>query len=196
VKLKLLYVVLDGAPDGLNAPKRSLEEANKPNIDLLARSALCGAVYTIGKGIAPESDMAVMSLLGYDPHKYYTGRGVIEAIGSGMEFRNGWVAFRANFATIDESSRRLIDRRVGRSLTSSEARALGEAIDNMELNGGKASARFKATVGHRGVLIIAHREKKLSANVTNSDLAYERRGYLSVAKAKYEPYLLDIKASR
>ncbi len=193
MKYKLLYVVLDGAPDGLSAPKRALEEAHKPNIDSLAKNALCGGVYTIAKGIAPESDMAVMSLLGYNPFKYYTGRGVIEAIGSDMEFKDGWVAFRTNFATIDVRTRKLIDRRVGRSLASKEAKALGKALDEMSLDNGRALARFKATIGHRGVLVICHKEKKLSANVSNSDPAYERRGYLSVARVSFEPYLAEVK---
>ena len=191
MKIKLLYIVLDGAADGLNAPKRTLEEANKPNIDSLARNALCGALYTIGKGIAPESDMAVMSLLGYNPFKYYTGRGVIEAIGSDMDFKDGWVAFRANFATIDVKTKKLIDRRVKRSLTSKEAKELASALDNMKLNDG-GLAQFKATIGHRGVLILKHK-RKLSANVTNSDPAYERKGYLSIARKSFEPYLLEIK---
>jgi len=191
MKIKLLYVVLDGAADGLKAPKRTLEEANKPAIDSLTKNSLCGALYTIGKGIAPESDMAVMSLLGYNPFKYYTGRGVIEAIGSDMEFKDGWVAFRTNFATIDVRTKRLIDRRVKRSLTSKEAKELAKAIDNMKLSNG-GLAKFKATIGHRGVLILKH-EKKLSANVSNSDPAYGRRGYLSVAKKKFEPYLQEIK---
>jgi 2,3-bisphosphoglycerate-independent phosphoglycerate mutase len=193
MKYKLLYVVLDGAPDGLNAPRRSLEEAEKPNIDSLAKNSVCGGVYTIAKGVAPESDMAVMSLLGYNPQKFYTGRGVIEAIGSDMEFKDGWVAFRANFATIDVKTRRLIDRRVGRSLSSREAKELGKALDGLELGGGEAIANFKATIGHRGVLIIKHKERRLSANVTNSDPAYERRGYLSIARPTFEPYILKVK---
>ena len=167
MKIKLLYIVLDGAADGLNAPKRTLEEANKPNIDSLARNALCGALYTIGKGIAPESDMAVMSLLGYNPFKYYTGRGVIEAIGSDMDFKDGWVAFRANFATIDVKTKKLIDRRVKRSLTSKEAKELASALDNMKLNDG-GLAQFKATIGHRGVLILKHKSGLLKSRSKQS----------------------------
>lgn len=189
--MKILYVVLDGAADGPSAPRLSLEEASKPNIDELASNALCGMVYPIAPGVAPESDAAVMALLGYDPEKYYTGRGVLEAIGAGMEFRNGWVAFRANYATIDAGTRRIIDRRVGRSLTSREARELAAALDGMELGGGEARARFKATIGHRGVLILVHKER-LSAMVSNSDPAYERRGNISVAKRDFEPYIARI----
>ncbi|MEB3816662.1 MAG: alkaline phosphatase family protein [Desulfurococcales archaeon] len=189
--LKLLYIVLDGAPDG-PSPRRALDEARKPNLDALAGNALCYRVYTIGRGVAPESDSAVISLLGYDPNKYYTGRGPLEALGAGIEFREGQVAFRANFATIDPKTRRILDRRVGRSLTSSEARELAKALDGMTLAGGEARAIFKATVGHRAVLVLEHSRSRLSAAVSNSDPAYARMGYISVALKDYEPYIAKI----
>ncbi|MCX8195787.1 MAG: alkaline phosphatase family protein [Acidilobaceae archaeon] len=183
--MKLLYVVLDGAPDSQRSPRRSLEEAHKPNIDLLARNSLGGSMYSVAPGVAPESDVAVMSILGYDPEKYYTGRGPLEALGASLELSGG-VAFRANFATVDPSSLRILDRRVGRSLTSAEAKELAKALDGLRLAGGRAIARFKATVGHRGVLVINHSDSRLSAWVTNTDPAYERRGHYSVALPKFE----------
>ncbi|MEM1851041.1 MAG: 2,3-bisphosphoglycerate-independent phosphoglycerate mutase, partial [Acidilobaceae archaeon] len=179
--VKILYVVLDGAPDGLESSRRVLEEAHKPNLDYLAESCLSGLLYVVEKGVAPESDAAVMSLLGYDPRIYYTGRGPLEALGAGLEVREGTVAFRANFATIDENTGEIKDRRVGRSLSTEEARALAEALDGMMLGGKTAIARFKATVGHRAVLVLEHSSKKLSGNVTNNDPAYVRVGKLSVA---------------
>lgn len=190
-RLKLLYVVLDGAPDG-QSPQRALDIANTPNLDELSRHSECYAVYTIAPGVAPESDSAVMSLLGYDPQEYYTGRGPLEALGAGLEFREGSVAFRANFATIDPGTRRIIDRRVGRSLSGREARELAAALDDMKLAGGEAVAWFKATIGHRGVLVLTHRSRRLSAAVSNSDPAYVRRGLISVALRDYKPLLARI----
>ena len=190
-RLKLLYVVLDGAPDG-QSPRRALDIASTPNLDELAKHSECYAVYTIAPGIAPESDSAVMSLLGYDPERYYTGRGPLEALGAGLEVRDGDVAFRANFATIDPGTRRIIDRRAGRTLSTKEARALASALDGMSLSGGEAIARFRATIGHRGVLLLRHKSRKLSAAVTNSDPAYARRGTISVALREYKPYLARI----
>nr|MEB3825550.1 phosphoglycerate mutase [Desulfurococcales archaeon] len=73
--MKIAYIILDGAADGLHAPRKSLKEAAKPNIDYIASKSRCGLVYTVGRGIAPESDAATLSLLGYNPVKYYTGRG-------------------------------------------------------------------------------------------------------------------------
>mgnify|MGYP001770632082 CR=1 FL=1 len=187
--LKLLYVVIDGAPDGFKAPSRALELAYKPNIDSLASHCLSGLMYVVGPGIAPESDVAVLSLLGYDPELYYTGRGPLEALGAGVDFTDGWLALRANFATVEPRSLRIIDRRVGRNLLSWEARELARALNGMRLAGGRAEAVFKATIGHRGVLVIKHREYRLSALISNTDPAYERRGLISVALPSYEPYV-------
>ncbi len=189
---KVFYVVLDGAADGPEAPRSALEEASKPNIDFIAGRGACGLLYVVGRGVAPESDAAVMSLLGYDPARYYTGRGPLEALGAGLEFRDGEVAFRANFATVDPSTKRIIDRRAGRSLTSREARELARALDGMELAGGEGYARFAATIGHRAVLVLGHRGSRLSGMVSNSDPAYERKGHLSVARERFEPYIARI----
>src|SRR3989304_9194233 len=95
--------------------KTPLEAAETPNMDLLAKSGQTGLMYTVRKGIAPESDAAVISLLGYDPFKYSTGRGVIEAVGAGIEMKNGDLALRCNFATLGQG-KEIIDREGGRNL--------------------------------------------------------------------------------
>jgi 2,3-bisphosphoglycerate-independent phosphoglycerate mutase len=188
--VKLAYIVLDGAPDGLNAPKRVLSEAYKPNIDKIVSASYCGLVYTVGKGVAPESDAATMSLLGYNPEKYYTGRGPLEALGAGLSIKDGYeVALRANFATINPDTLEIVDRRVGRNLSSREAHILAEAVDNLELDEGRGYARFKATIGHRGVLIVGHKTERLSGRITNTDPAYGRKGLISIALEEFEPKL-------
>jgi len=191
--VRVVYVVLDGAGDGFGVDRKSLVLADKPGLDGLARSSVCGLVYTVGRGVAPESDVAVLSLLGYDPDRYYTGRGPLEALGAGIEFRSGQLALRANYATIDPGSLRIIDRRAGRSVSTREARILAEALDGMELDGGRATALFRATIGHRGVLVIRHRDIPLSADITNTDPAYERVGRISHARSSYEPILQEAK---
>ncbi|MET1160212.1 MAG: 2,3-bisphosphoglycerate-independent phosphoglycerate mutase [Thermoprotei archaeon] len=193
LKYKLLYLVIDGVADSVSDPVTSLEKAHTPGLDTIAQSGICGAMYTVGKGIAPESDEAVISILGYDPHKVYPGRGVVEALGAGLTLREGYeVAFRANFATIDPSTRKLVDRRVGRSLSSEQARELAKALDGLELGKYEGYVRVKATIGHRAVVIIGSRRHKLSPMVSNNDPAYIRKGLLSIAAPKYEPYLKEI----
>jgi len=191
--VKLLYLVLDGMADSLKDPVTSLEKARKPGLDFIARNGVCGLMYVIGKGVAPESDAAVISLLGYDPHEVYTGRGSLEALGAGLSFREGYeVAFRANFATVDPKTLRLIDRRVKRSLLSEEARELAKAVDNVDLGKYGGYARVKATIGHRAVVIIGSREHRLSPMVENSDPAYYRKGLISVASKTFKPYIKEV----
>lgn len=190
MRYKLIYLVLDGVGDRAADSPTSLELARKPGLDELARRGVCGQMYTVGRGIAPESDEAVISILGYDPHEVYTGRGPLEALGAGLAFREGYeVAFRANFATIDVSTRKLLDRRVGRSLATPEAKALAAALDGMELGKYGGYARVVATIGHRAVVVIGSRSHKLSPYVGNNDPAYARKGLVSVAVQGFSPYI-------
>ncbi len=192
--VKLLYVVLDGMADRLSDEVTTLELARKPGLDYIAERGVCGLMYPISKGIAPESDAAVISLLGYDPFKCYTGRGPLEALGAGMTFREGYeVAFRANFATVDPKTLRIIDRRAGRTLRTEEAKALAREIDGMKLSHG-GYVRVKATVGHRAVVIIGSESHRLSPLIENTDPAYGKKGLVSVAIKTYEPYVRKVKA--
>ncbi|MEM4717911.1 MAG: alkaline phosphatase family protein [Desulfurococcaceae archaeon] len=182
MRSKLIYLVIDGAADSLNDPVTTLEIAKKAGLDTIARNGICGLMYTVEKGIAPESDEAVISILGYNPHDVYTGRGPVEALGAGLTLREGYeIAFRANFATINPSSRRIIDRRAGRNLTTYEARELAKAVDNMELGIHDGYAKVVATIGHRAIVIIGSKTRKLSPYVSNNDPAYVRVGLVSVA---------------
>ncbi len=187
--MKILYVVLDGASDGLARKPTSLEVAHTPNMDSLASNSMCWLAYTIRPRVAPESDAAVMSLLGYDVNVYYPGRGPLEAIGAGLEMPPGSIALRANFATVEPNTMRIIDRRVGRNLTSREARILAESIDGIRLE--TAVARFKATIGHRGVLVLYDENVNLDPRITNTDPAYKRVGAISEAVDKWEPYVQE-----
>ncbi len=194
---RLIYLVLDGAADSTSAGETSLEIARTQALDKLATVSIGGLMYPIEEGVAPESDAAVLSLLSYDPHRYYTGRGPLEALGAGIEIREGYeVAFRANFATINEDTLEIVDRRVGRSLTSSEARKLGAAVDGLELGLYGGYARVKATVGHRAVVVIGSRSHRLSDEVDNTDPAYAKVGSFSVARPSFEKRIARCKPLR
>jgi 2,3-bisphosphoglycerate-independent phosphoglycerate mutase len=181
---KILYVVLDGLGDRPIASlggKTPLEAADTPYLDELAQRGETGLMDTIGPGVAPESDAAVMSILGYDVDRYYTGRGPLESHGAGLEVRAGDLAWRANFGTVD-SDWKIVDRRVGRNLSDGEARELASAVqDAVELDG--ASFEFRHTLGHRACLVIRRRDGRLSGQVDNCDPAYQRHGVFSVALA-------------
>jgi 2,3-bisphosphoglycerate-independent phosphoglycerate mutase len=186
VKSKLLYVCLDGLGDdpipefGGRTP---LEAAKTPVLDSLADRGSQGLVHTVGEAIAPESDIAVFAILGYDPRLEHPGRGVLEALGSDMDFRDGDLAFRTNFATQQDGE--IVDRRVGRDLPSEDAAALADEV-NQEVTLPNATFELRATVEHRGALVIRSSEGSLSANVTNTDPAYAKEGSLGVALETFE----------
>ncbi len=187
---KILYIVLDGLGDRPHPAfgnRTPLEAADIPQMNRLAKEGQTGLVYTVGKDIAPESDVAVISILGYDAHKYYTGRGPLECFAEGLEVKEGDLAYRVNFATLGKN-REIVDRRVGRNLTTAEATALAEEI-NTKVKLSDAEFIFKNTIGHRGVLLIRSKKGKLSAKVTNTDPAYGKEGVFGVAKEKFENYL-------
>ena len=184
---RLLYVCLDGLGDdpvpelGDRTP---LEAAYTPFLDALARQGRTGLVTTVGEGIAPESDIAVFAILGYDPREEHPGRGVVEALGVGMDFRDGDLAYRVNFATAEWPT--IVDRRVGRDLSSEESAALADEV-NEKLSLPDATFELRATVEHRGVLVIRSNEGPLSAEVSNTDPAYRKEGHLGVALETFEP---------
>ena len=169
--------------------KTPLEVAKTPNMDFLAKIGKTGLMYSVGKGVAPESDVAVISLLGYDPFKYSTGRGIIEAVGAGMDVQDGNLALRCNFATLGEN-RKIVDRRVKRSLTTEEATELSEAANNeIVLESCPSTFEFKNTLGHRAVLVLKSKYKCLSSKITNSDPAYDIVNGIGVATPNVEMVL-------
>jgi len=182
--VKLIYVLLDGVGD-LPHPALNhltpLEAAYTPNLDLLARDGAMGMVYSVGRGVAPESDIAVLGMLGYRfRHRDYVGRGVTEAIGSGIDFKDGDLAMRGNFATVD-AKLNIVDRRAGRVIERYEAETLSKAIqEDVKLSNG--SFVLVPTIGHRVVLSIRANDGKLSADISNTDPAYARVKGMGVAK--------------
>jgi 2,3-bisphosphoglycerate-independent phosphoglycerate mutase len=192
--LKLIMVAIDGMGDlpiaelGNRTP---LEAAKTPNLDFLAKKGRTGLMYTVRKGVAPESDVAVISLLGYDPFEYSTGRGIIEAVGAGIDVKDGDLALRCNFATLGRG-KAIIDRRVKRTLTTEEATELSEAANSeIELESCPSTFEFRNTLGHRAVLVLKskHKEKCLSSNITNSDPAYTMVNGIGVATPHVEMVL-------
>ena len=192
---KIFYIVLDGLGDLPIAElgnKTPLEAAFTPNMDKLAQKGKTGVVYPVAKGLAPESDVAVISLLGYDAEKYYTGRGPLESYAEGLSVHDGDLALRVNFATVAEDGKTIIDRRVGRNLTTEEAAALSKEINSrVILSGG--TFEFKNTIGHRGVLVIRGQRGRLSGWISNTDPAYGREGVFGIARGKFPNTILESK---
>lgn len=167
--MKGVFVILDGAADepcSLLDGKTPLEAANTPNLDEIAKKSKIGYCYTVKEGVAPESSAAIVSLLGYEPN--FIPRGPLEACGLGIKLKNGDLALRCNFGTIDDlKSLNVLDRRAGRTLSSEEAKELAKVINkNVKL---PFKFEFYPSVQHRGVLVI---RGGFSDNITNADPAY------------------------
>lgn len=158
---KILLIVLDGASDRPVGGKTPLSEAGMRNLDSLAYGGINGIMDTVGPGIRPGSDTSHLAILGYDPYKYYTGRGPFEAAGVGIDVKGGDIAFRVNFATVENGM--VTDRRAGRiSDTDELAKAINEKV---KVPG--ADIIFKRSTGHRGALVL--RGKGLSSDITDTD---------------------------
>ena len=182
----MVYVLLDGVGD-LPHPnlvgKTPLDAASTPNLDRLAKNGTMGQVITVGKGIAPESDIAVFNMLGYKfKHDDYAGRGVVEAIGIGIDFKDGDLALRGNFATLNDDGV-IIDRRAGRNIEKQDTEAVSNEIEEkIKFSDENATAIITPTIGHR--LVIRIRSNcTLSSNISNTDPAYGRVAGMGIARA-------------
>ena len=123
---KIVLLVMDGLgglPRELGGPTE-LEAAATPNMDRLAREGMLGLMHPVGIGISPGSGPGHLGLFGYDPIRCLIGRGVLEAVGIGMQLTAQDVAARGNFCTVDEDGI-IIDRRAGRISTEECARMVG-----------------------------------------------------------------------
>ncbi len=168
--MKAILIIADGLggrPTDMNG-KTCLEAAATPHLDGLAARGALGLVDPIGPGVRPGSDTAHLSLLGYDPYAVYTGRGVFECLGIGMEVRPSDVCFRANFATVEKRGDDLIviDRRAGR--IESGQQELADALSGFTLDEvSDVQFEFRASTQHRGALLL--RGEGLSRHVTEND---------------------------
>jgi len=178
--------LLDGVGDLPHpdlAGKTPLEAATTKNMDTLAKNGIMGQVISVGKGIAPESDIAVFNMLGYKfQHSDYAGRGVVEAIGIGIDFKDGDLALRGNFATLDNEGK-IIDRRAGRKIEREDVEEISKEIEKeIKFSNPNTSVVVAPTVGHR-VTIRLRDSKPLSSEISNTDPAYGRVDGMGIAKA-------------
>jgi 2,3-bisphosphoglycerate-independent phosphoglycerate mutase len=130
--------------------KTPLELAHTPWMDFLAQRGKVGRVLTVPEDLPPDSSIANLSLLGYDPRKFFPGRGPLEASSRGIILQEGQWAFRCNLVSLSEDGKRLIDYSGGH-ISSEEARELFSMLEQ-KLGGGRF--RFYPGVSFRGLLLV------------------------------------------
>ena len=148
---KIVMLVVDGLGGAPRAGtgRSELEEASLPNLDALARRSSGGLTVPVASGVTPGSGPGHLALFGYDPVRYMMGRGVLEALGIGVDLRAGDVAARGNLCTVDGGL--VTDRRAGR-ITTSESAPLIESLDRIEVPG--ATVRVYPVQDYRFVLVL------------------------------------------
>ncbi|MFH0830034.1 MAG: hypothetical protein V1887_02655 [Candidatus Aenigmatarchaeota archaeon] len=180
---KILLVILDGAGEPLGQQKTSLEAADMSLLNWMAMRGHTGLLDNQlfeRADLGPDSGTSTWALLGY-PKEDYPGRGWLEALGAGLQPKDGEVCMRANFATVEEVSGsdlqivpmnpktaphlrlKVVDRRAGRETQG--LHELAASIEKMNING--VWVRFHRSLAHRGVATISNSE--ISAQVSDSD---------------------------
>lgn len=169
---KIVLLVLDGVgdlPHPEHGRRTPLEAARTPNLDRVVPDAAQGRLLPVAPGITPGSGPGHLGLFGYDPVAVTVGRGVLEALGAGMELRAGDVSARANFCTVDPNGV-VTDRRAGRIPSETCARLVEKLragatrIEDVEVV-------LQAGKGHRFVALL--RGPGLSGDVTDADPHHE-----------------------
>jgi len=168
---KILFVILDGAGDGLKKGT-SLEHAHKPNLDSFTQNGYAGLIEN-KSGKHPDSGVSIWQLFGYSLDRY-PGRGYLDAMGIGLPPRPHTLYMRANFATVEKKNVKVAegqfepryvvkDRRVGRDPTG--LNDIAKDIEEMHIEG--FSVKFHKSVAHRAVLTIS--SIGVSQNITGTD---------------------------
>lgn len=139
--------------------KTPLEAAMTPNLDRLARGGSCGWTRNVPPGMEPGSDVAAMSIFGYDPKKYYMGRGPLEAASLGIRLNPGEVAFRCNLVTVRDGKMR--DFTAGHISTAGARKIFGAL--NRKL--GTKNIRFYPGLSYRNLLVMRDDRSGTLANL-------------------------------
>ncbi len=182
--MKYIVIIGDGMADfplDELGGKTPLMIAHKPFMNMMANEGFCGKVNTVPEGFSPGSDVAAMSIFGYDPAQYYTGRAPIEAAGMGIELGDEDVAFRCNLVNLDMNSENTVmGDYSGGHITTEEAKVL---IDALNESIGNNKFRFFPGISYRHIMVWRNGEWQMSSTPPHDIIGKEVREYLPKGKA-------------
>jgi len=165
---KIVLVVLDGLGGLPVNGKTELETANTPNMNRLADLSACGLHTPVATGITPGSGPGHLSLFGYDPLEFQIGRGILEALGLGLEVKRTDIALRCNYSTIKDGL--ITDRRAGR-IPTDQSKKLTERLQKEIPSIDGVQITFAAGMEHRFAVLMRfpHDLEKDAANIPDTD---------------------------
>lgn len=175
-KRRVAFVLIDGLGD-VSLPrlgyKTPLQVAKVPHLDAIASAGVNGLMDPVEVGLGCGSDTAHLSLLGYDPRVYYRGRGAFESMGAGLAMSPGDIAFKSNFATLDEKTGTVISRRADRHFEE-EGPILCAALDGTKLPSfPQYEVRVRYATEHRCGVVV--KGPNLSGNISGTDPLKDNR---------------------
>ena len=196
--MKYLVLLCDGMADTANdalGGKTPMELANKPIIDSLAKNAEVGLCRTVGNGLKPGSDVANLSVLGYDPYVCYTGRSPLEAASIGVDLRATDVALRCNIVTLSDEEnyqdKTMVDYCAG-DISTKEAH---EIIKTVQEKLGNDIYKFYGGVSYRHCLVVSNGTTELGNMVPPHDISGKVIGEYLSAHQNAKPLIELMKKS-
>ena len=174
---KILLIVLDGLGGLPVNGKTELDVANKPNLDALATKFACGLHTPVAMGITPGSGPGHLALFGYDPIEWQIGRGVLEALGLGIELKKTDVAIRINYATLEKGI--IKDRRAGR-IPTDESRKITERLQESIKRIDNVEVIFGPGMEHRFAVVLRFPEPLPLGSASIKDTDPQKEGKMPI----------------
>jgi len=185
--MKYIVIIGDGMADRpikeLNG-KTPLQEAFTPNMDKLAYEGIIGGVRTVPEGLYPGSDVANLSILGYDPRKYYTGRAPLEAASIGVNLKDDDIAYRCNLVTLKfnrDKTQAIMEDYSGGHISTDEA---GMLINDIDKELGTPVVKFYKGVSYRHLMVWSCGESDVECAPPHDIIGKEVSDYLPVGSGE------------
>ncbi|MGE4498558.1 MAG: cofactor-independent phosphoglycerate mutase, partial [Deferribacterales bacterium] len=192
--MKYLVLLCDGMSDHKIAElgdKTVMQYADTSNFDLMAKGGVCGFIRTAHGGLYPGSDICNLSVMGYDPFKYYTGRSPLEAGAMGITLGEKDMAFRCNLVTLTPD-RLVMDDFSAHHIPGDAAKSAVDALNELFKDDG---VEFYSGVGYRNIMVIRDADFDLKTTPPHDIMGQEIKKYLPAGKGSDKINAILTKAS-